>query len=140
MVRERGGLKPPAPAQPARAIWLLQRKAGKLGMGLGKTSGWVHRATLARNGVKMLSGVSYLEISARGLKIAREGAEEWLEVDTIVVCAGQESLRDLHPQTAPGSSGPAGGPRYHLIGGAKVATELDAKRAIREGAEVAAAL
>jgi 2,4-dienoyl-CoA reductase (NADPH2) len=140
MVRERGGLKPPAPAQPARAIWLLQRKAGKLGMGLGKTSGWVHRATLARNGVKMLSGVSYLEISARGLKIAREGAEEWLKVDTIVVCAGQESLRDLHPQTAPGSSGPAGGPRYHLIGGAKVATELDAKRAIREGAEVAAAL
>jgi 2,4-dienoyl-CoA reductase (NADPH2) len=143
-VRERGGLKPPAPAQPPRQIWLLQRKAGKLGMGLGKTSGWVHRATLARNGVKMLDGVSYREISARGLKIAREGVEEWLEVDTIVVCAGQESLRDLHPQAAAdakaGKTDHGNGPRYHVIGGAKVATELDAKRAIREGAEVAAAL
>jgi 2,4-dienoyl-CoA reductase (NADPH2) len=156
--RERGGLKPPAPVHPFREIWLLQRKPGKLGMGLGKTSGWVHRATLARNGVKMLGGVSYLEISARGLKIAREGVEEWLDVDTIVVCAGQESLRSLVPETAArtadrangangagsansvkGSNG-ANGPRYHVIGGAKVATELDAKRAIREGAEVAAAL
>ena len=97
----------------------------------------------------MLGGVSYLEISERGLKIAREGVEEWLEVDTIVVCAGQESLRDLVPETAArttgrsnGSDGANGGngPRYHVIGGAKVATELDAKRAIREGAEVAAAL
>ena len=144
-VRERGGLKPPAPARPERQIWLLQRKAGKLGSGLGKTSGWVHRATLARNGVKMLGGVSYLEISARGLKIARDGAEEWLEVDTIVVCAGQESLRDLLPSTTGAATtgsggGQGGGPRYHVIGGAKVATELDAKRAIREGAEVAAAL
>jgi len=157
-VQERGGLKAPAPAQPVREIWLLQRKPGKLGMGLGKTSGWVHRATLARNGVKMLGGVSYLEISERGLKIAREGVEEWLEVDTIVVCAGQESLRELVPetaaQTASGSSGSNGvnsgagvkasndanAARYHVIGGAKVATELDAKRAIREGAEVAASL
>jgi 2,4-dienoyl-CoA reductase (NADPH2) len=139
-VRERGGLKPPTPAQPERQIWLLQRKAGKLGMGLGKTSGWVHRATLARNGVKMLGGVSYLQIDARGLKIAREGVDEWLEVDTIVVCAGQESLRDLLPQTAASGGEHARGPRYHVIGGAKVATELDAKRAIREGAELAAAL
>ncbi len=140
-VRERGGLKPPVAAQPAREIWLLQRKAGKLGMGLGKTSGWVHRATLARNGVKMLAGVSYLEIGARGLKIARDGAEEWLEVDTIVVCAGQESLRELHPQNdAGGERRRLAVPRFHLIGGAKVATELDAKRAIREGAEVAASL
>ena len=86
---------------------------------------------------------------SRGLKIAREGVEEWLEVDTIVVCAGQESLRDLVPQAAAraadradGAKSPNGvnGPRYHVIGGAKVATELDAKRAIREGAEVAAAL
>ncbi|HZZ13866.1 MAG TPA: NADPH-dependent 2,4-dienoyl-CoA reductase [Paraburkholderia sp.] len=163
-VRERGGLKPAAPVQPARQIWLLQRKAGKPGRGLGKTSGWVHRATLARHGVKMLGGVSYREISARGLKIAREGVEEWLDVDTIVICAGQESLRDLLPvvaaeagagaaKAAPAShgtrdtsqaSGSAGArantPRYHVIGGAKIATELDAKRAIREGAEVAAAL
>jgi 2,4-dienoyl-CoA reductase (NADPH2) len=134
-VRERGGLKAPLPAQPVRDIWLLQRKAGKLGAGLGKTSGWVHRATLARNGVRMLDGVSYLEISARGLKIARAGVEQWLEVETILVCAGQESLRDLQPATPP-----ANGPRYHVIGGAALATELDAKRAIREGAELAARL
>ncbi|WP_144112720.1 NADPH-dependent 2,4-dienoyl-CoA reductase [Paraburkholderia sp. BCC1886] len=148
-VSERGGLKTPAPVQAARQIWLLQRKAGKLGMGLGKTSGWVHRATLARHGVTMLGDVSYREIGERGLKIARAGVEEWLEVDTIVVCAGQESLRELLPQaasaTASASAGAPerpvpGGPRYHVIGGAKVATELDAKRAIREGAELAAAL
>jgi 2,4-dienoyl-CoA reductase (NADPH2) len=137
-VRERGGLKPPVPAQPARQIWLLQRKAGKLGAGLGKTSGWVHRATLARNGVQMLAGIEYREISARGLRIARDGADEWLDVDTIVVCAGQESLRDLLPSTADGQR--EGGPRFHVIGGAKLATELDAKRAIREGAELAARL
>ncbi|MGA3251330.1 MAG: NADPH-dependent 2,4-dienoyl-CoA reductase [Paraburkholderia sp.] len=134
-VRERGGLKAPLPAQPVREIWLLQRKAGKLGAGLGKTSGWVHRTTLTRNGVRMLDGVSYLEISARGLKIAREGAEQWLDVETIVICAGQDSLRDLQPATPP-----ADGPRYHVIGGAALATELDAKRAIREGAELAARL
>ncbi|PQV53122.1 NADPH-dependent 2,4-dienoyl-CoA reductase [Paraburkholderia sp. BL21I4N1] len=139
-VRERGGLKAPVTPQPPRDIWLLQRKAGKLGMGLGKTSGWVHRATLARNGVKMLGGVSYREISARGLKIERDGVEEWLEVDTIVVCAGQDSLRDLHPVAAEHVAVQTGGPRYHVIGGAKLAGELDAKRAIREGAEVAAAL
>ncbi|WP_345810995.1 FAD-dependent oxidoreductase [Paraburkholderia sp. PREW-6R] len=156
-VKERGGLKPPVATQPAREIWLLQRKPGKLGMGLGKTSGWVHRATLARNGVKMLGGVSYREISERGLRISRDGVEQWLDVDTIVVCAGQESLRDLLPpqcaaklaeETPAGSKGVNGGnvsgaaaaPRYHVIGGARIATELDAKRAIREGAEVAAAL
>jgi len=134
-VRERGGLKAPLPAQPVREIWLLQRKAGKLGAGLGKTSGWVHRTTLTRNGVRMLDGVSYLEINARGLKIAREGAEQWLDVETIVICAGQDSLRDLQPATPP-----TDGPRYHVIGGAALATELDAKRAIREGAELAARL
>jgi 2,4-dienoyl-CoA reductase (NADPH2) len=142
-VRERGGLKPPATPRPARQIWLLQRKAGKLGLGLGKTSGWVHRATLARNGVTMLGGVSYREIGERGLKIEREGVEEWLDVETIVVCAGQESLRDLLPETAADATtreAQRAGPRYHVIGGAKVASELDAKRAIREGAEVAAAL
>ena len=134
-VQERGGLKAPLPTQPVRDIWLLQRKAGKLGAGLGKTSGWVHRATLVRNGVRMLDGVSYLEISARGLKIAREGAEQWLDAETIVICAGQDSLRDLQPATPP-----ADGPRYHVIGGAALATELDAKRAIREGAELATSL
>ncbi|CAB3680819.1 NADPH-dependent 2,4-dienoyl-CoA reductase [Paraburkholderia rhynchosiae] len=140
-VRERGGLKPPALVQPPRQIWLLQRKAGRLGAALGKTSGWVHRATLARNGVKMLAGVSYLEIGARGLKIARDGVEQWLDVENIVVCAGQESLRDLYPrESAQGKPADTGGPRYHVIGGASLATELDAKRAIREGAELAAGL
>ncbi|WP_233831027.1 NADPH-dependent 2,4-dienoyl-CoA reductase [Paraburkholderia sp. ZP32-5] len=140
-VRERGGLKPAAAARPARQIWLLQRKAGKLGAGLGKTSGWVHRATLVRNGVQMLAGVEYREISARGLRIARDGADEWLDVDTIVICAGQESLRELLPSAADGAHGQRNdGPRFHVIGGAKLATELDAKRAIREGAELAAAL
>ncbi|HEX7933907.1 MAG TPA: NADPH-dependent 2,4-dienoyl-CoA reductase, partial [Paraburkholderia sp.] len=141
-VRERGGLKPAAPATPPRQIWLLQRKPGRPGAGLGKTSGWVHRATLARNGVTMLAGVTYLEIGARGLKIAHDGAEQWLEVDNIVVCAGQESLRDLQPRESDqsGAAGTSGSPRYHVIGGAALATELDAKRAIREGAELAARL
>jgi 2,4-dienoyl-CoA reductase (NADPH2) len=133
-VAQRGGLKASRPAQPVREIWLLQRKSGKLGAGLGKTSGWVHRATLMRNGVRMLDGVSYLEIGERGLKIAREGVEQWLEVETVVVCAGQESMRELMP--ADGSAAAQGGARYHLIGGAAVAAELDAKRAIREGAEL----
>jgi len=140
-VSARGGLKTPPPAEPPRQIWLLQRKAGKLGAGLGKTSGWVHRATLARNGVTMLAGVSYVTIEARGLKIARGGVEEWLDVDNIVVCAGQESLRDLHPgEFVPGKAAHVSGARYHVIGGAALATELDAKRAIREGAELAARL
>jgi 2,4-dienoyl-CoA reductase (NADPH2) len=149
-VAERGGLKASRPAQPVREIWLLQRKSGKLGAGLGKTSGWVHRATLMRNGVRMLDGVSYLEIGERGVKISREGVEQWLEVETVVVCAGQESMRELMPaaadsaaagSAAAGSAAAAqGGPRYHLIGGAAVAAELDAKRAIREGAELGAKL
>ena len=134
-VTTRGGLKPADDPHPPRAIWLLQRKAGKLGAGLGKTSGWVHRATLARNGVQMLDDVTYDEIGARGLKISRGGKTQWLEVETIVVCAGQESLCELYPATQA-----ADGTRYHLIGGAALATELDAKRAIREGAELAARL
>ena len=134
-VTTRGGLKTADDPHPPRAIWLLQRKAGKLGAGLGKTSGWVHRATLARNGVQMLDDVTYDEIGARGLKISRGGKTQWLEVETIVVCAGQESLRELYPATQA-----VDGTRYHLIGGAALATELDAKRAIREGAELAARL
>ncbi|WP_133648069.1 NADPH-dependent 2,4-dienoyl-CoA reductase [Paraburkholderia flava] len=134
-VLERGGLKPAVEAHAPREIWLLQRKAGKLGAGLGKTSGWVHRATLIRNGVRMLDNVTYEEIGAQGLKISRNGEAQWLDVETIVVCAGQESLRELYPDAQQN-----GGTRYHLIGGAALATELDAKRAIREGAELAARL
>ncbi|WP_206952705.1 NADPH-dependent 2,4-dienoyl-CoA reductase [Trinickia acidisoli] len=121
--------------EPKRRIWLLQRKKGKLGAGLGKTSGWVHRATLTRHGVHMLDGVAYLEIGPRGLKIERDGQAQWLDVETIVVCAGQESLRELVP-----ASPRADGPRFHVIGGAALAGELDAERAIREGAELAAKL
>ncbi|HXZ10611.1 MAG TPA: NADPH-dependent 2,4-dienoyl-CoA reductase, partial [Paraburkholderia sp.] len=141
-VRERGGLKPAHTNAPVRDIWLLQRKSGRLGAGLGKTSGWVHRAVLMRNGVRMLDGVSYLEIAPRGIRISRQGEAQWLEVETIVICAGQESLRDLYPDTAHKAArdGDPARPRYHLIGGAALATELDAKRAIREGAELAARL
>ncbi|PMS20458.1 NADPH-dependent 2,4-dienoyl-CoA reductase [Trinickia dabaoshanensis] len=135
-VTEPGGLSQTRQEpRPERQIWLLQRKKGKLGAGLGKTSGWVHRATLLRQGVKMLDAVTYLEIAPRGLKIERDGVEQWLDVETIVVCAGQESLRELAP-----SAPAAGGPRFHVIGGAALANELDAERAIREGAQLAARL
>ncbi|WP_136419712.1 NADPH-dependent 2,4-dienoyl-CoA reductase [Herbaspirillum sp. ST 5-3] len=130
-----GGLCAPTPEQPVRQVYLLQRKASKLGASLGKTSGWVHRATLLRKGVQMIGGVSYRKIDDRGLHITVNGEERLLEVDNVVICAGQDSLRELMPAEEAGS-----GPRFHLIGGASVAAELDAKRAIREGAELAARL
>jgi 2,4-dienoyl-CoA reductase (NADPH2) len=130
-----GGLAAPAPPHPPRQVWLLQRKTTRPGAGLGKTSGWVHRATLVRNGVQMLAGVQYERIDDAGLHITVGGEARLLEVDNVVICAGQESLAELMP--APGASG---GPRFHKIGGAALAAELDAKRAIREGAELAARL
>ena len=130
-----GGLvKPVAPA-PVRQIFLLQRKTSKLGAGLGKTSGWVHRATLVRNGVEMLAGVQYDKIDDRGLHITIGGEQRLIEVDNVVICAGQDSLTELMP-----AEGESGGPRFHKIGGAALAAELDAKRAIKEGAELAARL
>ena len=132
-----GGLAPPAPPHPARQVWLLQRKNTRPGAGLGKTSGWVHRATLARNGVTMLAGVQYDRIDDAGLHITVGGEARLLEVDNVVICAGQESLADLMP--APGAA-VQGAARFHKIGGAALAAELDAKRAIREGAELAARL
>ena len=132
-----GGLVAPTPETPVRQVYLLQRKASKLGAGLGKTSGWVHRATLIRKGVEMLGGVEYRKIDDQGLHITVGGVERLLEVDTVIVCAGQDSLTELMP---PADVAAQSGPRFHLIGGAKLAAELDAKRAIREGAEVAAAL
>jgi len=128
-----GGLRKPAPEQPVREVFLLQRKASKLGATLGKTSGWVHRATLQRKGVQMLAGVDYRRIDDKGLHITVDGKERVLEVDNVVVCAGQESLKELMPAEQGNT-----GPRFHLIGGAALAAELDAKRAIREGAELAA--
>jgi len=133
-----GGLVPVAPVTPYRQLFLLQRKTSKPGAGLGKTSGWVHRAVLQRHGVEMLSGVSYRRVDDAGLHITVDGVERVLAVDHVVMCAGQDPLAELMPpkDQAPG----AGTPRFHCIGGAALASELDAKRAIREGAELAARL
>ncbi len=114
-----------------RDISLLQRKTTKVGKGLGKTSGWVHRANLVKHGVKMLPGVSYKSITDAGLLIEVNGKEQLLEVDNIIICAGQEPNRDLQNALE------VGGMSVHLIGGANVAAELDAKRAIRQAAELA---
>ena len=133
-----GGLaKPQAPEAPFRKIYLLQRKISKVGAGLGKTSGWVHRATLQRNGVSMMAGVDYQKIDDQGLHIVVNGEVRVLEVDHVILCAGQDSLTELMPE--PGQEKSAG-PRFHKIGGAKLAAELDAKRAIKEGAELAVSL
>ena len=122
---------------PARAVTLLQRKAGKLGAALGKTTGWIHRATLKMKGVQMINGVNYEQIGDRGLLITYGEARAtptWLEVDNIILCAGQESLRELMAPLA------AANIKTHLIGGADKATELDAKRAIDQGCRLAATL
>ncbi|WP_372837607.1 FAD-dependent oxidoreductase [Phaeovulum sp.] len=132
-----GGLSEPAPAAPARAVTLLQRKAEKLGRKLGKTTGWIHRAQLAARGVKMLGGVNYERIAPEGLHISFGVAREkptLIEADTVVLCAGQTSNRTLaEALTAKGRS-------YHIIGGADVAGELDAKRAIDQGTRLALGL
>jgi 2,4-dienoyl-CoA reductase (NADPH2) len=130
-----GGLVAPGAPTPLRQIWLMQRKTSKPGAGLGKTSGWVHRATLARNGVVMMAGVQYDRIDERGLHITVGGEQRLIECDNVVICAGQDSLTELMP-----AEGESGGPAFHKIGGAALAAELDAKRAIREGAELAARL
>jgi len=130
----RGSLVQPRPEPPARAVWLLQRSSGKPGARLGKTSGWVHRATLKAKQVQMLGGVEYLGVDDAGLRIRVEGVEQVLPVDHVVVCAGQEPRRDLHASLL------AAGLKTHLIGGADVATELDAKRAIDQGSRLAATL
>ncbi len=130
-----GGLVRAQVHPPVREIFLLQRKTTSLGAGLGKTSGWVHRAQLNKHHVRMLRGVSYERVTSEGLWIIVDGQEQLLRVDTVVVCAGQESVRELMP-----AEGETTGAKYHLIGGAALAAELDAKRAIREGAELAARL
>lgn len=129
-----GGLIPPTEAQPRRQLWLLQRKAGQPGAGLGRTSGWVHRAHLKHHGVRLLGGVEYLCIDDQGLHLRIDGQQQCLAVDNVVICAGQEPLLELQPTQ------PAENLRHHVIGGARIARELDAKRAIREGAELAARL
>lgn len=133
--KQNGGLVAPHVAPPLREIHLLQRKTSKVGAGLGKTSGWVHRATLQRNQVKMLAGVEYQKIDDQGLHIVVGGQAQVLDVDQVIMCAGQESLTELMPQQVSET-----GPKFHKIGGAALASELDAKRAIKEGAELAASL
>lgn len=133
-----GGLVEAEPAHPYRELYLLQRKTSRVGAGLGKTSGWVHRAVLQRNGVEMLAGVDYVRIDDAGLHITVDGVARVLDVDHIVLCAGQESLTELMPDAD--APAPDGAPQFHKIGGAALASELDAKRAIREGAELAARL
>jgi 2,4-dienoyl-CoA reductase (NADPH2) len=128
-----GGLQYAEVEAPVREIYLLQRKTTPLGIGLGKTSGWVHRAQLKKHAVRMLRGVQYKAVTNEGLWVETNGQDQLLRVDTIVVCAGQESVKDLMP-----SEGQATLANYHIIGGAKLAAELDAKRAIRDGAEIAA--
>lgn len=124
------GVEPSFTPSP-RQVYLLQRKASKVGAGLGKTTGWAHRAGLLKRGVKMLSSCDYQRIDDQGLHLRIAGKAELLEVDNIIICAGQESQREL----SEGLNKP-----FHLIGGADLATELDAKRAIDQGTRLAMAL
>ena len=128
------GIKPQVHA-PARQVYLLQRKASKVGDGLGKTTGWIHRAGLKNKQVQMLNSVEYLSIDDAGLHVRiGEGEPQVLPVDNIVICAGQDPLRELQDGLV------AAGQSVHLIGGADVAAELDAKRAIDQGSRLAAQL
>jgi 2,4-dienoyl-CoA reductase (NADPH2) len=133
----RGALTTPIPLPPAREVYLLQRTKGPQGRGLGKTSGWVHRASLKAKGVQQLSGVNYERIDDAGLHISfgsdRSGRRV-LAVDNVIICAGQESVRDLEEGLRRNGIEP------HVIGGADVAAEVDAKRAIKQGTELAARL
>ena len=130
----RGGLKKPADEPPPRQIWLLQRKTSKVGDGLAKTTGWIRRTLLKRRNVKMLAGVSYEKIDDAGLHLRLGDETQVLDVDTIVMCAGQEPRRELLDDLK------KAGIAVSLIGGADVAAELDAKRAIDQGTRAAAAL
>ena len=135
-----GGLTEKKPRTPAREVHLLQRKSSAIGRNLGKTSGWAHRAVLKDSGVRMLTGVTYERVDDAGLHVrvgggdAEPGEALVLDVDHVVVCAGQESERSLYDALV------SAGVRAHLVGGADVAAELDAKRAILQGTEVAARL
>ena len=129
-----GGLAAPVVEPPARRVHLLQRKTSKVGDGLGKTTGWIHRASLKARGVAMSPGVQYQRIDDAGLHVTVDGKPELLAVDNVVICAGQEPQRELLAALQ------AAGCRVHLIGGAEVAAELDAKRAIKQGTELAACI
>ncbi|HXS72503.1 MAG TPA: FAD-dependent oxidoreductase, partial [Rhodanobacteraceae bacterium] len=130
-----GGLLRAQPEPAARQVWLLQRTAGRPGARLNKTTGWVHRATLKNKQVTMLGGVSYDRFDDQGLHITVDGQAQVLPVDNVVICAGQEPFRGLADALKE-----QGHLAVHVIGGADVAAELDAKRAIAQGTRLAAAL
>jgi 2,4-dienoyl-CoA reductase (NADPH2) len=135
--RLRGGLAHPQPGGPARQVTLMQRKDGRPGKGLGKTTGWIHRATLQAKGVQMIGGVNYERIEGCGVRIsfgAGRDAPRLIPAETVVICAGQESERGLAEELK------AMGRNVHIIGGADLAAELDAKRAIDQGTRLAARL
>ncbi len=132
--RRPGGLTVAVEAPAKRSVVMLQRSGGKLGAGLGKTTGWIHRTELARRGVRMVPGAEYRRIDDAGLHLGLEGEPVTIEVDTIVLCTGQDPARDLHVELA------ELGIDAHLIGGADIAAELDAKRAIDQGTRLAARL
>lgn len=127
----RAGLQPAQPEAPARQVWLLQRSEGRLGARLNKTTGWVHRATLKAKQVQMLGKVSYQRFDDQGLHVEVDGTPQILPVDNVVVCAGQEPNRQLADELT------HIGMKVHVIGGADVAAELDAKRAIAQGTRLA---
>ncbi len=127
------GLEPELPAVP-RQVYLLQRKASKVGNGLGKTTGWIHRASLKNRNVQMVAAVEYEKVDDAGLHVKIKGEPRVLAVDTVILCAGQEPLRELQADLE------QAGVKTTLIGGADVAAELDAKRAIAQGTRVAAEL
>ncbi len=131
---ERGGLKPAHIEASARKVYLLQRKANKVGDGLGKTTGWIHRTSLKNRAVEMLNGVTYRKIDDAGLHIGVGDKDITIPADTVVLCAGQEPRRELQAELV------AAGCTVHLIGGADKAAELDAKRAIKQGTELALSL
>ena len=130
----RGGLKAPVDETAPRRVFLLQRKSSKVGDGLAKTTGWIRRTLLKKRGVRMIGGVTYERIDDAGLHITVDGEPKTLAVDTVVICAGQEPRRDLQAPLE------AAGIAFSLIGGADVAAELDAKRAIDQGTRLAASL
>ncbi|WP_410735569.1 oxidoreductase [Citrobacter koseri] len=135
-LQQPGGLRPEGPhlSRSPRQIVMLQRKASKPGQGLGKTTGWVHRATLLSRGVKMIPAVSYQKIDDDGLHVLINGEPQLLNVDHVVICAGQEPRRELAAPLR------ASGKTVHLIGGCDVAMELDARRAIAQGTKLALAI
>lgn len=138
-VTDQGGLAAATRPPKTREITMLQRKAGvkKMGAGPGKTTGWIHKAVLGQHAVKMLAEVEYVKVDDLGLHIRVAGEPQILNVDHVILCAGQVSVNELAKLDDKGVSLDS---RYHVIGGAKFAGELDARRAIREGAELAARL